>query len=69
MESLASAEEAELILIKKLTIEPEVSQLEEGVNFTIAFTTKKDLINVRWTATHIVDYAGKRMKIEVYKGE
>ena len=48
-----------IIIVKKLLLEPELSQIADPIEITLTFTVKKALNAVTWTVTYILDYTGK----------
>jgi len=47
------------IIIKKLLLEPELSQIADPIEITLTFSVKKALPSVTWSITYILDYTGK----------
>ena len=56
-----------MFTVKKLTIEPEVSPIQDEVVLSIKFTLAEPRTEVKWTVTYILDLTGKRQEIRLYE--
>jgi len=54
----------ELIQVKRLTIEPEISPLDSEVSLTVQFSVADmgggHSIGIKWVLTYVMDSAGRR---------
>ena len=56
-----------MFTVKKLTIEPEVSPIQDEVVLSLKFTLAEPRTEVKWTVTYILDLTGKRQEIRLYE--
>ena len=70
--------EEEKIILSKLNIIPETTEINKGVNVEVEVLAKEDIVNVEWIIQYTVDVALKRkiiilqkkkQSVDVYKKE
>lgn len=57
----------ELFTLVRLVIEPEVSPIADEVHLALSFTIGRPVESVKWTASYIFDYTGKKKEVQVYE--
>ena len=59
--------EVEVFQVRKLTIEPEVSAIDEEIELQVDFNVSQTLDTVKWTVTYIFDSTGKRHAMKLFE--